>query len=304
MIIDSLNINLLRIFESVYRNKNMTKASFELNMTQSGVSQNIKNLELILGVTLFDRVKKRPIPTKKGHELYTNCRDHLYSIEDALEKVMGVEKELSGSLSIGLPIEYGNNIILPLLTEFNKLYENVVYRINYGHAATINQMILSGDIDFAIVDSYGLDKEIKTEFIDNEELVLCCSKKYLSQKKGSSKIDKKFFENLSYISYMEDSPLVKSWFEHHYQFKNISIESKAILLNAQGVLQMLLLDLGVGILPIHMVEKVKSSGEEVHVFRPKMGPLLNELSIAYLDSKTMSPTMRECIKFIGKGLKS
>ena len=44
------NLNLLRIFESVYRLGSMTKASKELFMTQSGVSQNIKNLEELLEI--------------------------------------------------------------------------------------------------------------------------------------------------------------------------------------------------------------------------------------------------------------
>jgi DNA-binding transcriptional LysR family regulator len=304
MLIDSLNLNLLRIFESVYRNKNMTKASFELHMTQSGVSQNIKNLEEILGVTLFDRVKKRPIPTAKANELYESCRENLYSIEEALGRVMGVEHDYSGPLTIGLPLEYGNNIVLPLLSEFNKLHSSIIYRIEYGHAATINQMILKGEIDFAIVDSYGLDKEIKTEFLAKEELVLCCSKEYMNKKKSSSRIDKNFFESLDYISYMEGSPLVKSWFSHHYQYQNINVQTKAILMNAQGISQMVISDLGVAILPLHMVNRLKESGEELHVFRPKAGPLLNTLSIAYLDSKTMNKTMSECIKYITKALKN
>lgn len=304
MLIDSLNLNLLRIFESVYRNKNMTKASFELHMTQSGVSQNIKNLEEILGVTLFDRVKKRPIPTVKANELYDSCRENLYAIEDALGKVMGVEHDFSGTLTIGLPLEYGNNIVLPELAKFNSLHSDVTYRIEYAHAATINQMILRGEIDFAVVDSYGLDKEIKTEFLTKEELVLCCTKSYMSIVKSSSRIDKSFFESLDYISYMDGAPLVKSWFEHNYQLTNLHINSKATLMNAQGVSQMMLSDLGVAILPLHMVNRLKDVGEEIHVFRTKSGPLLNTLSIAYLDSKTMSKTMSECIKFIIKGLSS
>ena len=57
MLIDQLNLNQLRIFESVYRTQSMTQAAVELGLTQSGVSQHIRALEDVLGLSLFDRIK-------------------------------------------------------------------------------------------------------------------------------------------------------------------------------------------------------------------------------------------------------
>ncbi len=64
MILDNLNLNHLRLFESVYRSENMTKAAEELHLTQSGVSQHMKSLEEAVGVKLFDRVRQSLIPSK------------------------------------------------------------------------------------------------------------------------------------------------------------------------------------------------------------------------------------------------
>jgi len=57
MLIDQINLNQLRVFESVYRTKSMTHAARELHLTQSGVSQHIKALEDVLTLKLFDRIK-------------------------------------------------------------------------------------------------------------------------------------------------------------------------------------------------------------------------------------------------------
>ncbi|MEC8625059.1 MAG: LysR family transcriptional regulator, partial [Bdellovibrionota bacterium] len=104
MLIDKINLNLLRIFEKVYETKSMTRASQELFMTQSGVSQNIKHLEEILELKLFDRVKQRLLPTEKASILYENCKKNLRGIEQTLLRVTEKEEELMGSVSIGLPI--------------------------------------------------------------------------------------------------------------------------------------------------------------------------------------------------------
>ena len=77
MLIDKINLNLLRIFEKVYETKSMTRSAQELFMTQSGISQNIKHLEEILNLKLFDRIKQRLIPTEKATILYKNCKAYV-----------------------------------------------------------------------------------------------------------------------------------------------------------------------------------------------------------------------------------
>src|SRR4051812_5232545 len=113
MLIDHVNLNHLRVFECVYRTRSMTTASRELHLTQSGVSQHIKTFEDGLGVKLFDRIKQRLIPTSAAALLFKRCAEGLYGIEQALTEIKGGEKQLSGTVNIGMPIEFGNNIMMP-----------------------------------------------------------------------------------------------------------------------------------------------------------------------------------------------
>ncbi len=70
MIIDHINLNYLRVFECVFRTGSMTTAAQELHLTQSGVSQHIRSLEDVLGIRLFDRIKKKLIPTTTADILF------------------------------------------------------------------------------------------------------------------------------------------------------------------------------------------------------------------------------------------
>ena len=92
MILDNLNLNHLRLFECVYRTKNMTKAADELHLTQSGISQHMKALEDNLGVKLFDRVRQRLVPTKAGATLYEHCHQGLHNIESAVSYIKSFKK--------------------------------------------------------------------------------------------------------------------------------------------------------------------------------------------------------------------
>ena len=129
MFIDNLNLNHIRIFEGVFRTKSMTKAAEELHMTQSGVSQHIKHLEEILGVVLFDRIKQRLIATENAAVLYKTCSESLFNIEKALADIKGVEQRLIGTITLGVPIEFGNSFVIPLLSEFGKQNPGVKFKI-------------------------------------------------------------------------------------------------------------------------------------------------------------------------------
>ena len=65
------SIACLQAFESVARHGSITRAAQELNLTQSAVSRQIHQLESLLDVRLFERVRQRVIITDAG-KLYLN----------------------------------------------------------------------------------------------------------------------------------------------------------------------------------------------------------------------------------------
>ena len=66
----NINYELYRIFYIVAKNKNITDASKELLISQPAISKSIKNLESMLGGTLFVRTKRGVILTDEGKEFY------------------------------------------------------------------------------------------------------------------------------------------------------------------------------------------------------------------------------------------
>jgi DNA-binding transcriptional LysR family regulator len=301
MIINSINLNLLRIFEAIYRNGSMTKASKELFMTQSGVSQNIKNLEELLETPLFDRIKQKTLPTLKGHELYKGIKPLLIEMESVLASVIDRDTELIGELQIGLPIEYGNNVIVPLLTKWCRLHPGIKYKIKYGHATDMNTALLKGELDMAVVDNFGMDKQIKQRILSDEELILCCSKKYFEES-GHFKNSIKYFEELDYIDYVDDAPILKQWFKHHFHGNHFSPQIRASLMNVQGISKMITEDFGLGILPLHVVTKLKKNGSSIHLYKGSGQALHNSLSLATLHNRSPNPLIADTAEYLFESL--
>lgn len=303
MILNNINLNLLRVFEAVGRNGSMTKAAQEVYLTQSGVSQNIKGLEEILGVSLFDRVKGRPILTPKGHELYEVCQSYLGKLEQTLGQITEEEVSLKGEVYLGIPIEYGNSFIMPLVATFSKDHPLVNFRFFYGHASQVNHMLLKGELDFAIVDSYAMDPQIETMEVGYEIHTLCGSKSYL-EKFGIPSATKEFLSRLDYVAYLEGAPVLSEWFKHYIKKTCFEGRIKATLMDVQGVAQLILNGLGVGILPKHLVDKLNKSDQRLYSFVPQGEPLLNRLSLAHLKGRTLSYPAQALEEHIKDNLKS
>ncbi len=302
MLIDSLNLNVLRIFERVYSLRSMTHAAEELHLTQSGVSQHIFNLESQLEIKLFDRIKKQIIPTDKGHQLYKVCFQSLHSIEDELWKIRDVKRELFGTVTIGMPTEFGQNIVQPLLAEFIKDHANISLNLVLEFAPIINQELINGNIDFAFVDDFTTDPRIHTEKVYDEILDLCISQTAL-KKYGSPDGSRKFFESLDYIEYFAGEPVLRQWFNRQYKYKDIELKIRAYVANPQVVAKFICMDLGAGILPDHVFQKLSKDGKNLICLEGATGKAVtNSIHIAHLKQRTLSALARELKSFLTKRL--
>jgi len=302
MATSELNLNLLRIFEAVYSSGSMTKAAERLHLTQSGVSQHITNLEELLGVSLFERVRQRLLPTEEGKRLYESTHENLNQIENTIWELRGVERSFAGTINIGMPIEFGNNLVMPLISEFLKQHPQVVCQFNLGYASTMNDHLLKGELDFAIIDEFRMDRSIETKKIYDEVVELCASEEYL-EKKGPYKHSATFYESLDYVEYQQGEPLLKMWFHHHLPRKRVVPNVHAYIMDVQGLSRLIMLGVGVGILPHHLVARLENEGQKVQVLKGCGRPLTNSIGIAKLSSRKLSRASQALFDSILTGLK-
>lgn len=287
MVSHDLNLNLLRVFESVYRTGSMTEAAKELHLTQSGVSQHITALEEVLGVKVFDRIKQRLLPTERGRLLYQRTSESLNQIENVIFDVRGQERAFSGNVNVGMPIEFGNSIVMPIIAGFSKKYPKVTFNFNLGYASTMNELLLKGELDFAIIDEFKMDRSITTQKVFDEIWELCGSEDLLNEK-SSPKHTLKYYETLDYVEYQAGNHVLNMWFKHHLNKAHPDLNVRAYIMDVQGISRLIVNKVGVGVLPSHVVQKMKSQGDGIQTFRGCGKPLKNSIGIAKLSQRSLS----------------
>jgi len=312
MILDQINLNHLRVFECVFRHLNMTRAAEELHLTQSGVSQHISTLETVLDVKLFDRMKHRLVPTSQARKLFDQSFESLQGIERTLTDLKGGEQRLAGRVGLGMPIEFGNNVVIPLLAEFCKAHPLVKISIQYGYANEMNAHLLSGELDFAFVDAYTMDRQIRLATVYDERLHLVGSRSFLERKKIevpksfqklSRPEQRKFLEQLEYVDYQPGEPVIRMWMEHQLGTRSVKLQMRAQLMDVQGVAGLIRSGLAFGVLPGHLVERLKKEDEELITLEGSAGPLTNRISVADLSGRTTSIPAQRLREFCLKKLK-
>ena len=128
-----------------------TRAAARENATQSGISQHVAAAERTLGVKLFERSAAGVKPTPAGQRYYKRCIEAVGQLADANEEVRGFASRVSGDLRIGLIPTLTRAALAPALEQFVPRYPDVRLHIVEGYSGWLTDMVLNGELDFAVV---------------------------------------------------------------------------------------------------------------------------------------------------------
>jgi len=140
-----LPLNALRAFEVSARHLSFTRAAAELNVTQTAVSQHVKNLEDRLGVPLFRRLPRGVALTDEGAALLPVLAQSFGRIGEVLAQFG--DGRLREVLAVGVVGTFAVGWLLPRLRDFQHLHPFVDLRL-FTHN---NRVDLAGEgLDCAI----------------------------------------------------------------------------------------------------------------------------------------------------------
>lgn len=141
----SLPLNALRAFEASARHLSFTRAGLELNVTQTAVSAQVKNLETRLGVRLFRRLPRGLALTDEGQALLPMLSDSFGRLGTIVEQFRGGAHHVP--LTVAAVSTFAVGWLMPRLESFQKNHPFVDLRLMTHN----NKVDLAGEgLDFAI----------------------------------------------------------------------------------------------------------------------------------------------------------
>ena len=157
-------IATLRAFEVATRHTTFTAAAAELCITQSAVSHQLKNLEDIWGLPLFQRGKTLSL-TPAGAALAPLVREFFSKLETTLADLR--EQKVRVRLRVNTTYSFALKWLLPRLPDLARLHPEILVTLESTDQA-IN--FASTDADVAIRFGHGNYPALHTEFMFREQL--------------------------------------------------------------------------------------------------------------------------------------
>ena len=151
----SVKLELYRVFKEVAEVGNITAAAQALYISQSAVSQSIKQLEHDLQTRLFARNSRGVTLTAEGQMLYEYVRSAMGLLETGEEKLSQTRELQMGKLIIGASDTVTSQFLLPYLDSFHKQHPAIHIQIVSGRSHKVLGLLQSGKVDIAFASTPG-----------------------------------------------------------------------------------------------------------------------------------------------------
>ncbi|MDQ2139914.1 LysR family transcriptional regulator [Alcaligenaceae bacterium B3P038] len=169
----------LDIFVRTVDSGSLSATARALDLTPAAVSAAVKRLEAELGVSLFVRSTRSLRLTEQGERFLEQCRPALQALQQASQQLAAGEHALRGVLKLAAPSDFGRNVLLPWLHEFQELHTGVEIRLQLSDRMA---NVFNEPVDAAF--RYGKPPDsslVALPIAPSNRRVLCASPAYLDQ---------------------------------------------------------------------------------------------------------------------------
>ncbi len=167
-------LNALKAFEAAARHQNFTRAAEELFVTQGAISHQVKALEVLLRVKLFNREPQRLVLTEAGHDYLVVVRDAFDRIAVGTDHLL--ERQSAGVLTVSTSPNFASKWLVHRLGRFAECCPTIDLRVsaNLHHVDFARE-----EVDVAIRHGDGKSPGLNSVRLYAEELFPVCSPRLL-----------------------------------------------------------------------------------------------------------------------------
>lgn len=158
----------LKAFHAVARHGGFSKAAERLGLTQPAVSEHIRNLEEVYGVTLIDRGPSGIVLTDLGRKLYAIAERQFEVEAEAVQLLSRARRLEEGQLVLGADAAVH---VLPLVARFREAYPRIAIRIEAGNSTELLARLKAFRIDAVVVAQAPADPGLSTLRMRSNRLV-------------------------------------------------------------------------------------------------------------------------------------
>ena len=259
-----IEMSQIQTLIAVVRAGNFSLAANELNVTQSAVSQNIKNLETKVGVKLLQRTGRKYLPTQEGEKLVEFGEEFVRRFDKTLQEIRQDQSEMKGRIRIGTLTGIGKSWMANVLIEFGRLFSEVDIELTMDFQSELVQRFEQYDLDCVVLPESDIPLEGDKKLLPREMATLIIPQSF--------EVD----ETLSYeqlmelpkVLYEKNDLLFRRWCKQKFRKTPRKLKGHFVMNGHGSMLHAVSKGLGVAVVPTHVLKRsfyknqVKTLGQE------------------------------------------
>ncbi len=260
----------LQTLVAVTKARSFSKAAEELGVTQSAISQSIKNLESKLKIKIFKRSGKFVVLTSEGEHLYQLGVQFLSRMEETLDHLREERDDMRGKVRIGTLTGIGKTWLAREIIDYAKENPDLQLNVRMGHQEDLLSDFELNKLDILVMPEDDLPAIGEREFFLEEisTLVIPLEMKKIFTKE---KLTLARLQEMPIILFEQNDHLFMKWCRSKFNSvpKKLNVRFSV---NSHGhMLQAVHLGLGIAVVPNHVLnrsyfkDKVLTLGDEYEV---------------------------------------
>lgn len=147
----SFTLKQVRYFVTVAEFGSVSRASKELSISQSTITEAVKDLEARLAVKLFERRRRGLEATHHGHIFLRHAKAILAEVSNAEASLSAVRDEMKGKLHIGVTTLTAGYVLSDILSRFRRAWPGVEVSAVEDAGEHLEHLLVGGELDVAVM---------------------------------------------------------------------------------------------------------------------------------------------------------
>ena len=295
-----MDFHQLKVFHSAVQAGGFTHASRELRLSQSTISQHIKQLEEELACQLFIRIGKRVLLTEAGQLLREHCEKIFQDVSNAQMSIRELAGMQRGKLRLGTGATTLIYQLPPVLEGYQARFPKIELIVVSDITDNILRAVQAQRLDLGLVMLPIEESDLQVTPLCTEELKIALPSRHpLARKRALSVTD---LSQLRFILY-EQKTVMRRLIDSFFEGLGVKPRIAMVMENIEAIKSLVGAGLGASVLPVPAVGK-EAADRKVTLMRVDKHPLQRQLGLVTLKSSYIPNAVREMSKMIREELQS
>jgi DNA-binding transcriptional LysR family regulator len=283
----NITMRQLQIFQAVAQHRSYTGAATHLHLTQPAVFMQIKQLEVSVGLPVFETIGKRLYLTGAGQELLRYSQIFSQQFEEMREvfaHLQGVERGTLSLSTSGTAIPFTSQ----LLAAFFRDHPAISMNIDIANRAGLVSHLDANEVDLVIMGKPPDKMDLESEgFMANPLVVIAPPAHPLASRKKIPLTE--LMENEFVVR--ERGSGTRNAMERFFTAHRVELLASIETASNDSIKHAVAAGLGLGILSLHMIE-LELAAKRLVVLEVEHFPIMRHWYVVYRKGKRLSPVAR------------